>query len=242
MSGLSVRRVQLRYPPGDGGIETGPLRFEAGQLIALLGPNGAGKSTLIKALVGAVGAEVDRLSLDGQALDEPRLRARTLAYLSQTRTGPALATVRDTVALGRFPFGGQDPEHRVNAVIETLGLSPFADRPFGTLSGGEQARVLLGRALAVDAPVLLADEPTASLDPYYALRIMDTLRAEAQRGRTVIVSLHDLSLAERYCDQALILAGGRVVAQGAVHATLGDDVLRDVFRVSRSPDGFRPLA
>ncbi|GHA85551.1 ABC transporter [Algimonas arctica] len=241
MSGLSVNRVHLRYPNG-GGIETGRLDFGAGQIIALLGPNGAGKSTLIKALVGAVRADVEGLSVAGQTLIDPRQRARNLAYLSQTRTGPALSSVRDIIALGRFPFGAQDPEQRVAAVIETLGLGPFADRPFGTLSGGEQARVLLGRALAVDAPVLLADEPTASLDPHYALRIMDTLRSEARRGRTVIVSVHDLSLAERYCDQALILAGGCIVGQGTVRETLNADILRDVFRVSRSPDGLTPLS
>jgi iron complex transport system ATP-binding protein len=239
MTGLSVNRVQRRYS-GGGGIEAGPLNFEAGQIIALVGPNGAGKSTLIKALVGGVAASVEALMVDGQALDDPRMRARNLAYLSQTRTGPALATVRAVIALGRFPFSGQDTEQRVEAVIETLGLSPFAERPFGTLSGGEQARVLLGRALAVDAPVLLADEPTASLDPYYTLRIMDTLRAEARRGRTVIVSLHDLSLAERYCDQAIILANGHVVANGDIREVLTNDILRDVFRVSRSPEGLTP--
>lgn len=241
MSGLSVNHVRARYP-GGGGIETERLTFETGQIIALLGPNGAGKSTLIKALVGAVSADIDGLTVAGQTHLDPRNRARNLAYLSQTRTGPALATVRDIITLGRFPFGGQDPQKRVATVIEKLGLGPFADRPFGTLSGGEQARVLLGRALAVDAPVLLADEPTASLDPHYALRIMDTLRAEARRGRTVIVSLHDLSLAERYCDRALVLSGGLLVAQGAVRETLNDDILRDVFRVSRSAEGLSPLA
>lgn len=241
MSSLSVTRVQLNYPSG-GGIETGPLSFEMGQIIALLGPNGAGKSTLIKALIGAVGANIDGLTLGGHALSDPRLRAQNLAYLSQTRTGPALATVRDIISLGRFPFRGRDPEHRVDAVIDTLGLRPFANRPFGTLSGGEQARVLLGRALAVDAPVLFADEPTASLDPHYALRIMGTLRAEARRGRTVIVSLHDLSLAERFCDQALIVNAGRVVSQGPLSATLNDETLATVFNVARSPDGLLPLS
>lgn len=240
MSGLSVDHIRLRYP-GGGGIDTGPLRFEAGRIIALLGPNGAGKSSLIKALIGAVGADVAGLRVNDQPLPDARARARNIAYLSQSRTGPALSSVRDIVALGRFPFGDQDPDSRVDTVIANLGLGPFADRPFGTLSGGEHARVLLARALAVDAPVLLADEPTASLDPHYALRIMETLRTEARRGRTVIVSLHDLSLAERYCDHALIVADGRVFAQGAVKETLSDDVLRAVFRVARSPAGLVPL-
>lgn len=240
MSGLSVTRLQARYASG-GGIQTGPLNFASGQIIALLGPNGAGKSTLIKALIGAIPADVDGLSVNDTPLTDPRARARHLAYLSQTRTGPALATVRDIIALGRFPFGGQDPDDHIAAVIESVGLSDLAHRTFGALSGGEQARVLLARALAVDAPVLLADEPTASLDPHYALRIMGTLRDEARRGRTVLVSLHDLSLAERFCDQALIVNGGTVVAQGPVPTTLNDDILATVFRVARSPDGLTPL-
>lgn len=240
MSGLSVNHIHARYPNG-GGVETGALTFDTGQIIALLGPNGAGKSTLVKALVGVGKAEVDGLTHSGLPLDDARTRARNLAYLSQTRTGPALATVRDVITLGRFPFGGQDRDARVESVIDTLGLNTLAHRKFGALSGGEQARVLLGRALAVDAPVLLADEPTASLDPHYALRIMDTLRDEAQRGRTVIVSLHDLSLAERYCDQALVLNDGQVVAQGPVRTTLNDEILRTVFRVTRSQEGLNPI-
>jgi iron complex transport system ATP-binding protein len=241
MTGLSVDHVRMRYASG-GGIETGALRLEAGQIIALLGPNGAGKSSLIKALIGAIRSDIAGLRVNDQPLHDPQTRARNLAYLSQDRTGPGLIPVRDIIALGRFPFGDQDPHGRVNSVIDSLGLSAFADRPFGTLSGGEQARVLLARALAVDAPVLLADEPTASLDPHYALRIMETLGAEARRGRTVIVSLHDLSLAERYCDQALIVDQGRIVAQGPVSDTLSDEVLRGVFRVARSPTGLVPLA
>jgi len=240
MSGLSVRRVQWRYP-GGAGVETGPLSFGAGQVTALLGPNGAGKSTLIKALAGIGSGQVDGLTVAGETLDRTRLRARKIAYLSQTRTGPALASVRDVIALGRFPFGGQDDERRVDTVIDALGLAPFEARAFGTLSGGEQARVLLARALAVDAPVLLADEPTASLDPYYALRIMAALRDEAKRGCTVIVSLHDLSLAERFCDQALILDDGHVASQGVMPAALNAEILRHVFRVSRGTDGFAPL-
>jgi len=240
MNGLSIERVHLRYPSG-GGIEAGPLAFDAGHVTALLGPNGAGKSSLIKALVGVSRAKVEGLCLSGLPLENNRLRAQNLAYLSQTRTGPALAAVCDVISLGRFPFNGQDKEKRVNAVMTTLGLDPFATRPFGTLSGGEQARVLLGRALAVDAPVLLADEPTASLDPHYALRIMETLRDEARRGRTVILSLHDLDLAERYCDRALIIDNGDVVAQGPIREALNEDILRSVFRVSRSKQGLSPI-
>lgn len=239
ITGLSVDRIVKDYPSG-GGVDVGAIQFEAGKLIALIGPNGAGKSTLIKALVGALDAQIDGLSYSGTAITDPRQRARLLAYLSQTRTGPALASVRDVVALGRFPFGGQDPEGRVARVIEQLGLTALTDRRFGTLSGGEQARVLLGRALAVDAPVLLVDEPTASLDPHYVLRILEALRQEAQRGRTVIVSLHDLALAQRYCDTAIVLSGGKIVAQGSFETALTPDILRDVFRIRQTPNGYEP--
>lgn len=240
MSGLSMKRVALRHPSG-GGIDTGPLRFASGRLTVLLGPNGAGKSSLIKAIAGAAPSEIEALSWNGAPVPNGARRARHIAYLSQTRTGPALASVRDVIALGRYPHGGHDPDDRIGHVIEQLGLSPLAERRFGQLSGGEQARVLLGRALAVDAPVLLADEPTASLDPHYALRIMDRLQAEAQAGRVVIVSLHDLSLARRYGEDAVIVDQGRIAAAGHVADALNDAVLRTVFRIDPSEAGGRPI-
>ena len=242
MSALAWRSLSVRY--GERlALGAGPLDLASGQLVALLGPNGSGKSSLLKALAGAVPCEATGLRMAGR--DAGTLsrseRARILAYLSQTRTGPALATVREVLELGRFPHGGQDPDGRVGAVLDTLDLEKFAERRFGTLSGGEQARVLLARALCVDAPVLLADEPTAALDPYYALAILDALKTEAERGRLVLVSLHDLALAERYADRAVVLDGGTVAADGPVNAALSDAVLDSVFRVGRSPRGLTRL-
>lgn len=240
MSGLSFEKLSLHYPEG-GGIETGALTLPAGRLSVLLGPNGAGKSSLIKALAGVTPADIEGLTLSEKAIGSRSARARQIAYLSQMRIGPGLARVRDVIALGRYPFAGQDDEGRVETVINQLGLAEIAERAFGQLSGGEQARVLLGRALAVNAPVLLADEPTASLDPYYALRIMQALKAEAARGHVVLVSLHDLSLAERFADHLLIADQGRIVGQGTWDATMSAEMLKTVFRIEKTPAGHQPV-
>lgn len=240
MAGFAVKKLSLSYPKG-GGIIAENLMLATGRLTVILGPNGAGKSSLIKALAGVTSAQVEEPTIIGDPVISGPLRARQIAYLSQMRVGPALTPVRDVIALGRYPFGGQDPHQRVETVITQLGLSEIADRPYGQLSGGEQARVLLGRAMAVDAPVLLADEPTASLDPYYALRIMEALKSEAQQGRVVAVSLHDLALAERFADDLLIVHQGRIVTQGSWTDTMTPEILRSVFRLERTPDGDKPL-
>ena len=239
MSALSWQSVRVRYGTRTA-LDIGPVRLEAGQLVALLGPNGSGKSSLLKALSGAVGAEVAELEIAGGPRPGPASRARHLSYLSQQRTGPALLKVREVVALGRHAFRGRDPDGCVEATIQRLDLAPLAGRRFGTLSGGEQARVLLGRALAVGAPVLLADEPTAALDPHYALGIMETLREETRRGALVVASLHSVELAQRYCDRALLLHGGSLHGQGRTGDVLSDGALMEVFRLRRGPAGWEP--
>lgn len=239
MSALSWESLCVRYG-GRVAASTGPMVFEAGMFVALLGPNGSGKSSLLKALVGAVSADVSGLRCGGGPMSA-RERARRIAYMSQTRTGPGLARVSDVVALGRFAHGGADPHERVGDALQRMALEAVAERRFGTLSGGEQARVLLARALAVGAPVLLADEPCASLDPHYALSIMAALRAEAARGTLVIVSLHDLVLARRFADRAVVMDNGAVVENGPVDSALSEPRLRDTFRVREAADGFYPL-
>ena len=239
MSALSWESVTVRYGAREA-LSLGPLAFEPGQFVALLGPNGSGKSSLLKALAGAVPADVAGMSVAGVDRPDRRQRARTLAYLSQDRVGPGLARVREVVALGRHAHGGRDPDGRVAQCMARLDLDGLADRRFGELSGGERARVLLARALAVGAPVLLADEPTASLDPHYALSMMAALRTEAKRGALVIVSLHDLDLAARYADAALILQSGRLRVNGPVTDVLDPATLADVFRLRRGSQGWEP--
>jgi iron complex transport system ATP-binding protein len=241
MSALSWQSLKVFY--GDRpALDLGPISLEGGQMIALLGPNGSGKSSLLKALINAVPYKATGLTLHGGPVAELSRteRARHIAYLSQARTGPALSSVRDIIKLGRVPYHGADPDGRVEAVIRRLDLSALANRRFGTLSGGEQARVLLARTLAVGADIILVDEPTAALDPFYALSLLDALKEETKRGALVIVSLHDLTLAKRYADDALILNHSRLVTAGPVSEALSPAILSDVFRLQMGEDGFQP--
>ena len=206
---------------------------------ALVGPNGAGKTTLLRALAGLVpargtisiaGADVARLSL--------RERARRFAYLPQGQVVHWPLPAHDVVALGRFPHGATDPsrlssadETAVARAMRATGTELFADRPVTELSGGERARVALARVLAVEAPVILADEPIASLDPRYALDVMQLLRAAADAGALVVVVTHDLGLAARFANRVLVLDAGRVAAFAPPEDALSERILRQVFRI-----------
>ena len=221
-----------------------------GQLIGLIGPNGAGKSTLLRAIGGLIPTRAGAVTWDDRPLADlaDRVRARTLAYLPQTRAVHWPLTVRRLVGLGRLPALG--PFGRMTAadhqaVEEAMALcdvSGFADRLTSTLSGGEQARALLARALAVQAPILLADEPTASLDPCHALELMALLRRQADSGALVIAVMHDLSLVARFCDHVVLLDQGRTVCDGPPREALTPERLRDVYRVEVSPDAGPDLA
>jgi iron complex transport system ATP-binding protein len=194
------------------------LDLRDGELTALIGPNGAGKSTLLRTLAGLQACEgVVRLGgRDIRAL-EPRERGRAIAYLAQGGQIHWGLSVREIVALGRTPHsgGGRLTRRDVEAAARALsdcGLSEAADRPVTQLSGGERARVLFARALAVEAPLLAVDEPVASLDPAQQIAVMKLLRGQAGAGRAVIAVLHDLGLALRYADRIVALGNGRIVA------------------------------
>jgi iron complex transport system ATP-binding protein len=213
-----------------------------GEVLGLLGPNGAGKSTLLKALAGLIPC-TGTLTLDGQPLAplSPERRARAIAYLPQGTQAQWPMPAAALVALGRHPHRGRfarlDETDRAairRAMVEADVLD-LADRPLSTLSGGERARVLLARALAVEAPVLLADEPVAHLDPGHQLAVLDLLRRRAGRGDAVVVVLHDLSLAARSCDRVCLLDHGRRVAEGSPDMVLDDPALERVYgiRVAR---------
>lgn len=211
----------------------------AGSLTALVGPNGAGKTSLVRALVGLLPHEgVARFAGDDLAALTPRERARRIAYLPQGHEAHWPLPARDIVALGRTPHGAADPDtlsagdqEAVARAMDTTDTLHLAERPVTTLSGGERARVALARVFAAEAPVILADEPTAALDPRHQLDVMRGLRAQADAGGLVVVVTHDLGLAARFADRVLVLAEGRPAAFGPPTESLGEDVLRSVFGV-----------
>lgn len=208
----------------------GPLSLDVadGEWLGLIGPNGAGKSTLLKTAVGAVAHE-GTVSMSGRA---PR-RGLDVAWMPQRPHLPDEMGVADYVMLGRTPhlrYLAAETKHDVDTVytaLEKLDLSGFARRPLGTLSGGEAQRVVLARALAQEAPVLLLDEPTASLDLGHAVEVLDVVD-ELRRieSLTVVTAAHDLTLAGRYAERLVLVNMGSVVADGSPTEVLTEDNLR----------------
>lgn len=226
-------------------------RLGRGRLVALAGPNGVGKTTLLRAIAGLL-PHKGVIMLDGAAVGmlTPRGRARRFAYLPQGHAAHWPLPVRDIVALGRTPHGATDPARlpaadaaAVDRAMHATGVHGFADRPVTLLSGGERARVALARVLAVDAPVILADEPTAALDPRYQIEVMSLLAAAAAGGALVLAVTHDLGLAARYADEVMVMAHGALAAHGPPGEALSAPVLRDVFGVQafRADHAGRPV-
>jgi iron complex transport system ATP-binding protein len=216
------------------------LALSSGHLVALVGPNGAGKTTLLRALAGLVPSE-GAIEVGGAALSSLSLRerARRFAYLPQGHIVHWPLPARDIVALGRYPHGATDPARltpkdteAVLRAMQATDVMEFSERSVTQLSGGERSRVALARVLAVEAPVILADEPTASLDPRHQFDVMKSLRASADKGVLVIVVTHDLGLAARFADTVLVLSDGRMVSQGAPAEALSEKIMGDVFRIS----------
>ena len=178
--------------------------------------------------------------MDGTELPQmrPAERARLVAYIEQSSTTSERLTVRDVVALGRIPFQSTwqsmpapADERVVEAAIDELGVREFADRLYYSLSGGEQQRVQLARALAQEPRLLLLDEPTSHLDIQAQLLVLDLLRRRARAGTTVLLALHDLNLAARFCDHLVVMDGGRAVAEGPPAEVLSPRVLLQVYGV-----------
>jgi iron complex transport system ATP-binding protein len=240
---LQTRNLQVKL--GGREVLSGiGLEVRAGELVALIGPNGAGKTTLLRALAGLVPAHAGSIEFDGEDLTHIArgYLARDLAYLPQGGGSHWAVPVKTLVTMGRLPHlgpwrrpGAEDlaAVERALTVTETAHL---AQRPVTQLSGGERARVLLARALAGEPRLLLADEPVSGLDPYHRLEVMEHLQSLA-RGFSghdqagVVIVLHDLTLATRFCDRLVLMHGGRVIADGGAADVLSPDRLASVYRV-----------
>ena len=242
MTRLSVSDLSVRR--GDRSV-VDAVRFEVtdGEVVGLVGPNGAGKTTLMRAVQGLLPHDgVSSLS----ALPQ-RTRARVAAWMPQTREIAWPVAVETLVALGRTPYlaGGRRLTHEdrraIAEAMSVMDLEPFRTRPVTELSGGELARVLIARVLAQDTPLILADEPVAGLDPASQIALMRVFRHIADTGKSVMVSMHDLSLAARHCSRLLLMHKGRLVADGPPDQVLDDARCREVFGVGAhwydAPDG-----
>ena len=209
------------------------------ELVGLLGQNGAGKTTLIRGLIGLLPAAGGDVQLDGRPFAEvpPEQRARLLSYLPQGRQVHWPLDVFHLVALGRLPhqtpFDGLSANDvkEVEKALAYTDVSHLADRPVTELSGGELARVMLARALASEPRILLADEPVAGLDPAHQIDVMRLLADLAHQGASVLVVLHDLTLAARYCDRVLVINDGALAGDGPPDEVLTPEVLEDCFGI-----------
>jgi iron complex transport system ATP-binding protein len=248
MSSLDLRGVEVTYGRA---VAVAPFSttIRSGEWLGLIGPNGAGKSSLLRAVVGLVASQGDVL-VDGDSLgaQSHRRRAQLVAYVPQEPLIPDDMLGVDYVLLGRSPYVGYfaSPTRRdrelVAGVLDRLDLEALARRRLGTLSGGERQRLVIARALAQEAPILLLDEPTSALDighQQQALELVARLRRD--HGLTVVSAMHDLTLAGLYSDRLALLHEGRCVAAGAAREVLRAGTLAEFYGVQvnihHEPDG-----
>lgn len=214
------------------------IDFTAGDrsLVGVIGPNGSGKSTLLKCIYRVLKPSEGAVFVDGQPLSEYRVRdsAKKIAVLAQHNFYNFEFTVQDVVLMGRAPHKRALERDSaadfkiVHEAMERVSVTPLRDRLFSTLSGGEQQRVLLARALAQQTPCLILDEPTNHLDIKYQLELLDLVRS---LDRTVIAAIHDLNIAAMYCDTIFVMQSGRIVAAGAPRDVLTRSLIRSVYEV-----------
>lgn len=212
--------------------------FPQGQVTALIGPNGSGKSTLLKAMAGIL-PSTGRVLLDGTDLTAlpPKERAKQIAYLPQNRPIPEI-TAQRLVLHGRFPYLGYPRRYRTedyekaNAALETMGISDLSHRLLPTLSGGQRQKVYIAQALAQETPIILLDEPTTYLDISHQLALMAQLRTLSDSGKTVILVLHDLSLALEYAHHIAILHNHQITAQGTPETIFSSPAIQEAFDVT----------
>ncbi len=234
LKSLSVRFGARRV------VDQVSLEVKRGEVVALIGPNGAGKTTLMRAASGVVPLETGSIWVDGRDIAKLSLvqRAGYLGVVPQARNLPAAFSVWQAVLLGRTPYLGwlgQTSAHDVERAewsLERTQLIQLKDRLIGELSGGEQQRVLLARALAQETPILLMDEPTTYLDLHHQSVLLNLIRQLAREGSlAVLMALHDLNLAALYADRVALIVNGRLLAEGLPAQVLTADLLSQAFDV-----------
>jgi iron complex transport system ATP-binding protein len=237
---ISLEGVGFRYPGGPPVLRDLSIAVGPGEFLGVLGPNGAGKSTLVRLLLGLLAPTEGAVRVGGRSprAIPPRELARVVAAVVQEEPLEFPFTAGEVVLMGRIarlgPLGFEraDDVEAAEQAMEATGVSSLASRPFHALSGGERKRVLLARALAQRAPILLLDEPAAALDIHHQVAIFDRLAEERRKGATVVVVVHDLNLAAAYCTRLLLLpAGASPPLAGTVEEVLTYRRVREAFGV-----------
>ena len=252
MSAVDVRNLLYRYN-GSPVLDGLSFTVEPGEFFIVIGPNGSGKTTLMRLLAGVLSTETGEISVLGRSIRAYRRRtlARHLAYVPQLPPEPLPFTVREVVLMGRSPYLGllgveSDADLAIaDGAMRFTGVDRLADRRLSQISGGEQQRVLIARAVCQEPDILLLDEPTAFLDLAHQIQIMDLLeRLKAESGATVVMVSHDLNLAAMYGDRLLLMKTGRAAGVGSPDDVLDCAALEDaygcVLMVDRSPLGTFP--
>ncbi|NKX29085.1 ABC transporter ATP-binding protein [Rhodobacteraceae bacterium R_SAG6] len=249
MSDISVRELNWSAD-GRRLVQDVTFSVNRGEALGLIGPNGSGKSSLLRCVAGITKPDSGEIAYGGNPLSKlsTRARAHHLAFVEQMQHSTTGMRVSDIVALGRIPYRRRlsllaEEDHAiVQAAMDTMDLIPLADRMWRNMSGGERQRANIARALAQRAKVLVLDEPTNHLDVRHQL---DVLRLVRDLPQAVVICLHDLSLAARYCDRLIVMQDGRMVAHGSPEAVLTPELFHNVFaidaRLQVGPDGKRDV-
>ncbi len=221
---MTIRQLSVAQRLRDLSID-----IRCGEMLGVIGPNGAGKSTLLSAIAGLLDYQGEiHIGATNLAALEPYQRARKIALQPQFIETAWALSVHDVVSLGRLPWGDSD-QHIIIDAMRQAEVESLAQRPVDRLSGGEKARVWLARVLANQAQFLLVDEPVANLDLNHQQQAMTLLKSYAQKGHAVVIAIHDLSLAAKFCDRLCLVNGGKQVCIGQVEAVLTEAQLTPVF-------------
>ena len=233
---LKIESLSASYGPREI-LHNISLDVQSGQVLALIGPNGAGKSTLIRAASGVIPYRGHiRTNGDDFAALSPMQRARYIATVPQAVSMPPAYTVWETVLFGRTPYLGflgqpsRKDEEIARQSLQRVSALPFADRRVGELSGGEQQRILLARALCQSTPILLLDEPTAHLDLQYQVSLLELVSELAHKDNlAVLIALHDLNLAAHYADRVALMVAGNIKALGKPVDVLQPELIAEAY-------------
>jgi len=223
------------------------LKLKKGEMLTIIGPNASGKTTLLKCINNILKPQKGTIMIDDETLNDLSMKniAKKIGHVPQSGTDRFPTTVFDTVLMGRKPHGGWKPSEKdletVSETISRLGLENIAMRDIGEISGGQKQKVLIARALAQDPDILLLDEPTSSLDLKHQLEVLDTVRKQTEEGISLVMTMHDLNLANRYSDKISMLKEGKIFAAGGrevlnhknIEAVFGVEV--DIIDVEERP-------